>query len=260
LKGLLREIKAIASLTSFLTIIPTGRNNIVEASEGFYSAPMVGALIGLISSIPLLTPHLPGTLRGALAFTLLYGLTGLIHLDGLADFLDALSSGRAGEEALRIMKQPCRGAKAVAGTAAVLIITYGSLTAFPADMNSLYLLTISQLAAYEGLYIMATLANPSPYEGLGKLFINASKTRRSRIFNAFAFALIAIFINSICWDVLTLLSTLISMAITLAVVGYSITQANRVVGFVNGDIIGYALEISRTTSIAGIALLSRFFL
>lgn len=260
MRRLLREIKALASLTSFLTILPTGGNDIVEASRAFYAAPIVGVLIGLTSGLPLLATTLPGTLRGALSLTLLYGLTGLIHLDGLADFLDALSSGKNGEEALRIIKQPCTGAKAVAGTAAVLIITYGSLTAFPAGIRGLCLLTISQLAAYEGLYTIAAMAKPSPYEGLGRLFIEASKAGWKAIVNIFIYTLSAVLINLLYPDPLTLLSTVAATAITLGIVEYATTQASRVLGFVNGDVMGYALEISRTASIAGIAIMSRLLL
>jgi len=260
LRGFLKEIKAFASLISFLTIIPTGKNDITEASKAFYMSPIVGALLGFLSGLCLLIPHVASSLRGGLTFILFYGLTGLIHLDGLADFIDAMSSGKTGNTALQIMKEPCRGAKSMAGVAIVLIIVYGSFTAFPVGLEGLYLLISANLIAYEGLYIIAVIANPPPYEGLGKLFIRASKAKQKMISNGVIFVLLALLISILSWSSLITFSILLSISITLSVIAYTAAKANNILGFISGDVMGYALEISRAISVITIALLSRLIL
>jgi adenosylcobinamide-GDP ribazoletransferase len=108
------------SAVGFLTrlpIPPTPYNDeIVRASMRWY--PLVGALIGvLVASAFLLAYHLfPGLplLIGVMTLTFWVGLTGALHLDGLADTIDGWVGGLGDRErTLAIMKDPHVGSSAV---------------------------------------------------------------------------------------------------------------------------------------------------
>ncbi|WP_123678207.1 adenosylcobinamide-GDP ribazoletransferase [Couchioplanes caeruleus] len=106
-----------------LTVLPVkpGRIDRRSAAVAMSLAPLVGALLGLV----LAGVHavLPAGLLGA-ALTVAAGvlLTRGLHLDGLADTVDALGSYRSGDAALEIMKKPDIGPFGVAAITLTLLI------------------------------------------------------------------------------------------------------------------------------------------
>ena len=94
-----------------LTVLPLrpGRVDRRAAAVAMTIAPLVGALLGLVLAVLLTLLDLAGAPR-LVAAGLAVGagalLTRGLHLDGLADTIDALGSYRRGAEALEIMKKP----------------------------------------------------------------------------------------------------------------------------------------------------------
>lgn len=105
-------------------------------SVGFY--PMAGALLGTMlagsawllgslnisNSIPALGP--------VFQVTLLALLTGALHLDGVADFADALGSGKTRPKMLEIMKDPRIGAH---GACALMLVLAAKIAVFSAMLD-----------------------------------------------------------------------------------------------------------------------------
>lgn len=110
------------ALTTF-TVLPVraGRIDRRAAAVAMGLAPLVGAVLGLV----LAGVHhlLPATVLGA-ALTVAAGvlLTRGLHLDGLADTVDALGSYRSGDAALEIMKKPDIGPFGVAAITLTLLV------------------------------------------------------------------------------------------------------------------------------------------
>ncbi|GGQ52880.1 adenosylcobinamide-GDP ribazoletransferase [Couchioplanes azureus] len=106
-----------------LTVLPVkpGRIDRRSAAVAMGLAPLVGALLGL--ALAGVHAVLPAGLLGA-ALTVAAGvlLTRGLHLDGLADTVDALGSYRSGDAALEIMKKPDIGPFGVAAIALTLVI------------------------------------------------------------------------------------------------------------------------------------------
>jgi adenosylcobinamide-GDP ribazoletransferase len=106
---------------------PVGR----EVGLSLLWYPAVGLLLGLlvwVASIllsPLSTP-----LAAALVLALWVSCTGALHLDGLADTVDAWVGGRGDRErTLAIMKDPYSGPIAVAAVVCLLLLKFGALSA-----------------------------------------------------------------------------------------------------------------------------------
>ncbi|SDT64836.1 adenosylcobinamide-GDP ribazoletransferase [Actinoplanes derwentensis] len=110
-----------------LTVLPlrTGRVDRSAAAVAMAVAPAVGALLGLVLAglheglralgSPALVAAGVTVAAGAL-------LTRGLHLDGLADTVDALGSYRSGPAALEIMKKPDIGPFGVVALAATVLI------------------------------------------------------------------------------------------------------------------------------------------
>jgi adenosylcobinamide-GDP ribazoletransferase len=96
-------------------------------------APLVGVLLGGISGgvVAVAQSLRPDAdlLAAVLGVLVLVVLSGALHLDGLADFADALGSRRDRETMLRIMKQSDIGPFGVVAITAVLLLDVAALTA-----------------------------------------------------------------------------------------------------------------------------------
>lgn len=233
--SLKRLIRGFASLLSFLTVIPTGVHDLRLAAEHLPLAPLVGLVVGALSSLPMYL----GTQYVGASLAIAYLMSGLLHLEALADFADAYLSGRRGVEALKIMKDPRKGGKALAAVTVTVMLTYSAVSNY---RNPLTLAAVTT-SAYESLFITAALGEPPPYEGLGRLFITSSG--RGFLANAAALAVTAAALFPageplLVWGV--------GNAVALAVSALVTRAAHKVLGFVNGDVLGAALEVSRAAS------------
>ncbi|XVV14483.1 adenosylcobinamide-GDP ribazoletransferase [Actinoplanes sp. CA-131856] len=121
------------SLTT-LTVLPVrgGRVDRATAAVAMSAAPAVGALLGAILAALLWLlreAHAPALVAAAVTVTAAALLTRGMHLDGLADTIDALGSYRRGEAALEIMKKSDIGPFGVAAIAATMLIQTTTINA-----------------------------------------------------------------------------------------------------------------------------------
>ncbi|MFI7597610.1 adenosylcobinamide-GDP ribazoletransferase [Actinoplanes sp. NPDC049681] len=110
------------ALTTF-TVLPVraGRIDRRAAVVAMSLAPLVGALLGLaLTGVHELLPS--GLLSAAITVAAGVLLTRGLHLDGLADTVDALGSYRSGDAALEIMKKPDIGPFGVAAITLTLLL------------------------------------------------------------------------------------------------------------------------------------------
>jgi adenosylcobinamide-GDP ribazoletransferase len=109
-----------------LTVLPVrpGRVDRGSAAVAMSLAPLVGALLGLVLAglCAGLRELLPPLLAGAVTVAAAVLLTRGLHLDGLADTVDALGSYRSGEAALEVMRKPDIGPFGVAAIVLTLVI------------------------------------------------------------------------------------------------------------------------------------------
>ncbi len=95
--------------------------------------PLVGAIIGALLSLFLwgiaqISGSLPAPMASALVLTLWVLLTGGLHLDGLADSVDAVMGGFGDrQKTLLIMKDPTSGPMGVLSLVLILLIKFTAL-------------------------------------------------------------------------------------------------------------------------------------
>lgn len=120
-------LTAIRGALGFLTRVPVGRTE--ESWEAFARSPwtlsLVGYLVGGLVALPLLLPVPAPTV--ALAFVLaVYAVTGITHLDGVADLGDAAVVHGDREARRAVMTDSALG---VGGTVALVAVVLGLATA-----------------------------------------------------------------------------------------------------------------------------------
>ncbi|MDL2207576.1 adenosylcobinamide-GDP ribazoletransferase, partial [Desulfovibrio sp. OttesenSCG-928-M16] len=175
---------------AFLTRLAPARlasSRALCASVPFF--PLVGAVLGLV----LVLPFYLGLLQGqALVQAWLYvlfsaWLTRALHLDGLADVLDALGSGRQGEEFFAILKDSRLGAFGAVGLA-LTIAGQVALAAACFERQDLAPLFFAPLFGRCLPLILAKCAPPHPGASLGLLL---ATQRNGALFCGQALALAA---------------------------------------------------------------------
>jgi len=127
-------MKKIILAFNFLTIIPVMEpgqipDEDVGRSTAFF--PLVGAAEGLCLAISasLLLHVLPGEVVNALLVMIMIIVNGGLHVDGLADTVDAVASRTGMDRKLEIMKDSSTGAIGVAGVVIDLLLRYVLLNA-----------------------------------------------------------------------------------------------------------------------------------
>ncbi|TDD24121.1 adenosylcobinamide-GDP ribazoletransferase, partial [Kribbella turkmenica] len=119
-----------------LTVLPARMPARVDRAVGgraMVLAPGVGGVIGAIAAAVVAVAQVlrpdADLLAAVLGVLVVVALSGALHLDGLADFSDALGSRRDRETMLRIMKQSDIGPFGVVAIIGVLLIDVAALTA-----------------------------------------------------------------------------------------------------------------------------------
>jgi adenosylcobinamide-GDP ribazoletransferase len=158
----------------FLTCLPVRLRSMPSAEQLGQSVlyyPLVGLLLGLLlllASYLLAATSLPLSLQAALLLSLWVGLSGALHLDGLADSADAWVGGiNDPQRTLAIMKDPCCGPVAVVVLVLIVLLKFTALLALLQQSEYMALLVVPFLG--RGALLGVLLLTPYVRaEGLGE--------------------------------------------------------------------------------------------
>ncbi len=242
--------RSILALVFFLTIIPSRKRwSIEDAAKGFYLIPVASFIRSMIIVVPAAFAMLcSGPLLFALTLLSLYVFISRgLHIDGLADYLDAVGSLKKGEDALKVMKDPRKGSFAVLAVSlyvATFIICMRSIASSLSNVVELLGVTSSIFMwSDEAMFLLATMSTPAPYGGLGRLFVERSKDNVKCVVNAVLVSVMTVLLYALSGYV-SLLPSVCSIVTALLIH----LDASKRLGFVNGDILGASNEISKIVS------------
>jgi adenosylcobinamide-GDP ribazoletransferase len=184
-----------------LTVFPVRVERVDRAVAGraMMLAPLVGALLGIVVSVPLAALNWlsgPGLLAPALAVGALALLTRGLHLDGLADLADGLGSGKPAPQALEIMRRSDIGPFGVVTLLCAVLIQVTALaeTATAAVPALVTACVTGRLALTWACRDTVPAARPG---GLGAMV--AGTVRRSAALGVTAIALLAVALAGYTW-------------------------------------------------------------
>ncbi|GID32158.1 adenosylcobinamide-GDP ribazoletransferase [Paractinoplanes brasiliensis] len=230
-----------------LTVLPVraGRIDRPVAAVAMSVAPAVGAALGTIVAgllWLLREAHAPALLAGAVTVAAAALLTRGMHLDGLADTIDALGSYRRGEAALDIMKKPDIGPFGVAAIALTLLIQAAALSTLPVAA-----VIVAFAAGRAAIPIACRRGVPAARpEGLGALVAGTVP-----VAVAVAVAVVvtaAAAIPGRTWQ------GPVAVAVALPAVVGLVRHAVRRFGGITGDVLGAAVEIATTLTMIALTL------
>ncbi|CAA9301156.1 MAG: Cobalamin synthase [uncultured Lysobacter sp.] len=173
-------MRGLLVAVGFLTRIPVPVRVFADAraqSASLAWYPAVGLLLGaLLSALAWLLADAPPLLAAALVLLAWIGLTGALHLDGLADSADAWVGGLGDRErTLSIMKDPRCGPAGVVALVAVLLLKFAALASLPRD--AWLLLLVPPLLGRTALTAAFVCTPYVRAAGLGSMLVSASRVR-----------------------------------------------------------------------------------
>ncbi len=238
----IKQINNFLESISFLTIIPVRLfGNTEDSAIGKATAyfPLVGLLIGglgVLLSVGL-DEILPSQVSNVLVILYLAIITGGLHLDGLADTVDALAAKGTRQKKLKIMRQGEIGPFGVAAVIFDLLLKYALLNSLMGSPKLAAILVAPALARWPIVLLLwrvPTARRDGLAYGLGRStastsFIVASVTALLIIFGVSA---------QLGWLNILLIPILIFIAL------FSAKLSRTLLGGITGDTLGATIEIT----------------
>lgn len=242
-------IKGILGSISFLTIIPIGNrhsnNDLNNIAKNMYFFPIIGLLIGLVI-IPIAilgSFYLENHYISALIIVVFLSIiTGLHHIDALADFADGIMVKGDREKKYQVIHAPNIGA---AGVFAIFVYLLGIVIIISSYNNVeklIIALLLSEIVSKYSMVLQAYHFN-SAWNGYSSSFTKHMKSKKKIILSTvITITLINIvsFFNSI-W-----IPPFFTSIICSFIIGY-ISQKNF--GGISGDVMGTTNEITQFCSL-----------
>ena len=178
-------VKKFLAALQFLTIIPIPRGIRIEKQDSAGSLiffPLVGLFMGgalLLMEISL-NKFVSPLILNLLLLLVWVGITGALHLDGLADTVDGFSGGRNKEEILKIMTDSCIGAKGAAALILFLGAKFLFLCQLPFTFRNYALLFTPALGRW-AMVLAMTFSSYAKKEGLGRIFVEGNDKKEALI-------------------------------------------------------------------------------
>ena len=254
-----RLIKAFLSLISFMTIIPTKVHDVELAARYFYLSPLVGLIRGLIvafaTALTYIVTNDPFT-TSIVVIVVHMIIQGFNHIDGFIDFSEAMLSGKRGFDALKVVKDTHRGSFAIASFSTFILVSLALINYAVRYLHNSLLLVVpiatSEISSSTTMFLLATMSRLPNYKGLGSLFISSSKGLSNLIkfmvvmvISISPIVLYGYIINYFTPIIYSVLVTLVISSIISSVVSKYL--ADRVIGFTQGDVLGFSNEVSWIT-------------
>jgi adenosylcobinamide-GDP ribazoletransferase len=222
----------------YLTIVPLpgrARWNAEALGRSAPWFPVIGLGIGVVLVVTdrLTQVFFPSLLAGLITVTVWKLLTGGLHLDGLADCLDALG-GRDAEHRLAIMRDSRIGAFGALGLILLLLLEIAAITELPPSVRLRALLVVPAVAR-AAPPVLARLFAPAKPDGLGAAFGAGVGALAAPI--AMSIALVVAIAALRGPGVVVLIVSVVSALL------FARFFARRVAG-ITGDVLGAAIEIA----------------
>lgn len=242
-------MRSLITAIRTLTLLPVPGRDSASLASALPFFPAIGVLIGTLVVLGLYGASLTGWVAGAgvMAMILSVWITRGLHVDGLADVMDALGASRNRERRLEIMKDPHMGAFGVMAIVADLLLKAVALSHLAA-LHQWPLAMVPFIAARTAQVLLATTLPYARAEG-GKAALFVQEARPYHLIMALVAAI------AFC------LATAGMAGLLLLLQGLVIAFLMRLwmkqhFGGVTGDLLGASSEIVETGLLTFAALIA----
>lgn len=257
---------ALRSGFGFLSTIPVGltMEGLDEFFKRTYLHILVGAVLGLLMGVFafLSMMTLPQQISAIMIVIFVYYLTGLNHLDGLADFGDGVTAHGSVEKKIRALKDVALGIGGVGFCTMGILAFYSSIASLQSEAllwadNSMrtaaaILFSSMLIAEVSAMQCMLTIAafGKSIHEGLGSILVQNTTFPKYIVglLGSVVICSLALLPFGIWYcGIIALIASIISAFLVLNI-------SNRHFRGMNGDVIGTSNEVGRTIALIMIVL------
>jgi len=257
---------ALRSGFGFLSTIPVGltMEGLDEFFKRTYLHILVGAVLGLLMGVFafLSMMTLPQQISAIMIVVFVYYLTGLNHLDGLADLGDGVTAHGSVEKKIRALKDVALGIGGVGFCTMGILAFYSSIASLQSEAllwadNSMrtaaaILFSSMLIAEVSAMQCMLTIAafGKSIHEGLGSILVQNTTFPKYIVglLGSVVICSLALLPFGIWYcGIIALIASIISAFLVLNI-------SNRHFGGMNGDVIGTSNEVGRTIALIMIVL------
>lgn len=230
-------MKGILVAVNFLTIVPLSSG--MEVKEEDYGRsmlyfPVVGAAMGFAIWMVNIFFHAIMSSAVAAALTLVFwvGISGALHLDGLADTCDGFYGGKDRDGILSIMRDSRTGPMGAAAVAMALFVKYSALISVGGLESGAWIIEACALSRW-AMALSAASALYARELGTGKFFVENVGKKEVLIATG-----IALFLALIIFGAGGLVIVALVAALTMALTHYF----KKRIGGVTGDTLGAVNE------------------
>lgn len=233
------------SIFSFLTIIPLPKAyafdlNIIARNMHYF--PLCGAIIGVIVGLVAFvsSTFLPQYITSFVILVTFVIITGVHHIDALADFADGLMKKGDRASKRKAMSDPLVGSAGATALIINFIGLYIALSSFESSHRLFYVIIAAEIIA-KYIMVMQASIGTSAWSGFSSPFTIEMK-KRSRVIVSVIITVVLIFIIEGILGLLTL-----GIVVIIGLIIYFISYKNF--GGVSGDVFGASNEICRLASL-----------
>ena len=252
-------LRGLRAAVGFLTTLP------VRIADGDYDCfvsrqylfVVVALIIGLIIGVSgtVFQWLLPAQFAGVLVVAGVFLVTGINHIDGLADMGDGLVTSGSREKKITSMKDVHTGAGGVLFMSMDLLFLYALISTFAgSSMPLLMPLLVAEVCAKTAQITVIALGK-SAHEGMGSFMIKGMKKSHwlAGMICAWVVVLLAITVAALFWSdgqpLRVIVAGILVMQSPVATALIIIFITERNFGGVNGDVIGASNEIARIVAL-----------
>ncbi len=236
-------MRSLICMLTFFTRIPIKSREPIQAEDfihGIGWVPLIAMFIGLpMYLIGLLLPYVDLLVTALLGLLSYLYLSGGLHLDGMADTLDAFGSNRSRERMLEIMKDSRMG---TFGVTAIVVYCLGFVFLFGAA--PLYALLLFPLVGRSSALLGASLNQYAREEGMGKSFVDGARLWHFFLGSGL-YALLAAVINAEGMHLMGYALRVLPFFLAACLTALLLRVMAKKLHGITGDMIGFSIELSQ---------------
>lgn len=226
--------------------IPSRLLPTIHLFSHLYLLPIVGLIRGALVVMPLILAKIAGAASPQLlafgAVALHFVAQGFLHADGLIDFSEAILAHRFGVEGYKVIKDRYRGSYAIAAFSVYIIGLFSATTALLERLPleaALCLLLLSEVWSTNTMLLLSRMGKEPP-EGFGRTFKRSMSPLDAPLSLLLSLAVTVALAPALGVGIRFMVAIVTSLILTVLT---SRSLAHSVLGFVNGDVLGFSSEL-----------------
>ena len=253
------QVRSLAAAMGLFSVLPVPNPEQVDraqARRAMLAFPWLGLLLGSLAAACYFAAAWRGApvLGAVLALAALAGLTGALHLDGVADTADGLGSRKPAPQALEIMRRSDIGPMGVVALLAVLGTQAAALLSIDGTWTRVAALACAPMLSRACVTVVTTGDRFARSGGFGALF-RAVTPKLGAGIDAALVALVAFGLGWLTGGWAGLIAFGVAAAVAVLAASLWGSHLVRRIGGWTGDLFGSLIEVTAMVFLATVALI-----